>query len=127
MTQQAGLLVGAITWPDFLLPVAALLVGLVFSSERLLRAVQAVRREWAIRRRVATLARHEAEAEAPVTQQGLELANEAQRALGNLARDPIQGPRIYATAVEMQDFRCFAEMAVGLRHPGDGSGFSTPT
>ena len=130
MTQQTSLLVAAvdISWLEILIPIIAAVFGFALRPS-LYVGIEELRRRWDVRRRVATLARREEEAEAGPGTRDLKSEGPEERpseALDNLARDPIRGPRIYVSAVEAEDFRCFAEMVVNLHHPGDGSGLRYP-
>lgn len=129
MTLQTSLLAAVdIGWLGGLITIGAAVLGVVLRPY-LFEGFDVLRRRWDIRRRVASLARREEAAEAASTVRDLkpeELEDRPSEALGNLARDPIRGPRIYASAVEAEGFRCFADMAVSLHHPGDGSGLRYP-
>ena len=117
-----------ISWLTVLVPFGAAAMGFLIRPS-LFDAVGALRRRLNVRRRLAALARAEKDEEALSAARHLEheeLKDRSSASLGNLARDPILGPRIYAATVEAADFRCFDDIAVSLHHPGDGSGLRYP-
>jgi hypothetical protein len=127
---QVSLFAAAITIDglNVLMALGAALLGILLRP-KLTDAVAALQRSLDVRRRVATLARREEAAEAALPSSDIERKGRTpgpSEALGNLARDPIRGPRIYASSVAAKDFRCFADMTVDLHHPGDGSKLRYP-
>jgi AAA domain, putative AbiEii toxin, Type IV TA system len=84
------------------------------------------RRRLAVRRRVATVERMGASLgfEASLNVPPVKISASIGETLENLARDPIDGPRIYISEIAASSFRCFEQLGVTLNHPGDGSGLA---
>ena len=126
MTLQVGLLVSAsvVGWQQTLLIVIAAAIGFTWAKVQP-RLFEEIRRRLVIRRRVSSLA----DREVSVTTRsdpGVDGREKLDEALGNIARDPIRGPRIYVSAIDVKDFRCFEDMTVTLHHPGDASQLTHP-
>src|ERR1700729_3573137 len=79
-----------------------------------------VRRWLAVRRRVSSVAKRAGPTAAPRAV-SVDVREGLDEALENLARDPIRGPRIYVSAIDIKDFRCFEDVTVKFHHPGDAS------
>lgn len=46
--------------------------------------------------------------------------------IANIVEDPIRGPRLYVSAVEIDDFRCFDKIRLTLHYPGEASALTLP-
>lgn len=78
-----------------------------------------------VRRRTSSVARRDlvADTASPLEWSAPKRVHEA---LGNLAREPIRGPRIYALQISASNFRCFEHLTVALNHPGVTSDLTYP-
>ncbi|HEX5525982.1 MAG TPA: AAA family ATPase [Solirubrobacterales bacterium] len=117
---QPGLLSVDLSWSE------GLGLGIVLAAGFIGRGVEprlrdALRRRLEARRRVLSLKRREEAAAETSTLEVYVDESGVEKVLVNLARDPIRGPRVYASSLRVSDFRCFDEISVSLRHPGDTS------
>lgn len=89
------------------------------------RARDLLTRWLAIRRRTSSLSAESAHSDIKFAVE-LEPRGDLGVVLGNLARDPIRGPRIYARQIALTRFRCFERMSIALNHPGEPAGLKLP-
>ena len=90
-----------------------------------------VRRWLAVRRRVLTVGRYDVSDRlgSATIEMGAEhnkALAELEKTLEYLARDPIPGPCIYVSAIDIRAFRCFEDVSVKLHHRGDASQLHHP-
>lgn len=129
MMDPMGVRIAAIDiqWLGVLISLGALAVGFLLRPF-VLEGAYAVLRRFYIRRRLARLERAKSrpEPDDPSPSRLSEGDASWSEELGNLARDPIRGPRIYVSSIQARNFRCFPDLAVRLRHPGDPSELEYP-